>query len=239
MTHSSHSPKVTKEVYDATVADLHQARLSAKERFEAAQQSGDVAASSQVLRELELKLTSWREFFQTIGPRQHLIYQFDIQIDCANNINQSSLILPAHVSRLRFLEQAQEVFKSEKDAPAVNPEVLEWWRKTAAYTRTSDTPTTIAVMAPVARGASRADQLRKLNQDNLEIALPEDLAVACVAYRLAHNSMFLDGCTVRTATGTFKQYYNHTLDRIEVGDYDAGSSHAAAAYLPRTQLRRP
>jgi len=222
--------KITKEVYRATVADLHQARLAAKERFNLAQQAGDISAGSQIVEELQLRVANFKALLSTYDPRQLIICKFEIQVLDTDKV---SLVLPAGTSRLSFLREAQEMIRNETARDAVNPEVLQWWQKTAAYARTAIEPITIGIMAPVAKAKSRADQIQHLKEKNLRMALPEDLAVASVAYLIATGRSLLDNCKVRATTGTFSQdFITRTLDRIDVGDYDAGTSHAAAAYLP-------
>jgi len=223
-----HQP-VTREDYRIKQEVLRELQVAARAGFIAARDKGDLKGLRHWSEQLEAGVAAFEDFRKKLSPLEQFVVKYNIS---ELGEHQVKLVLPAGVSRIELLQDAQGLSQQYRGQDAVWPNQYKKWEQLAEYKVILPTPTLIMIDGCVdgTLGDSRANQERFLKDKKLKMPTLHDLAVAQVGYfMMSGKDLFCDRWV--RAVGGVLYFYSHGLDGGNVGD-GSGSNVAASACCP-------
>jgi len=184
--------QVIREDYRAEQEALRELQVSAKAGFIAARDEGDLEGLRHWSEQLKVGVEKFEVFRNALHPLEQFVAKYNI---CELGPHQVKLVLPARVSRIQFLEDAQELSQLYRGQNAGWPTQLQLWQKDAEYTAVSPTPALLMIDGCVDDSWSntRRKQETYLSGKGLKMPTLCDLAIAQVGYFVASGKDLLCG----------------------------------------------
>lgn len=184
---------VTQQAYQDAVERLRLAREVAVRGRQDAEMSGDARSGEQNPLQLGAALKEFRELRGRMSKQELFVAEFSIRVVSQHEV---SLVLPRGVSRLEFLERAQELSREVYGQNAVADfQLASSYPQERAFCEPMTRPLLIAVDGCVREtlGKDFPAKVRVLQSLGLEEAPAEDVIVAHVAFFIATgNDLFMN-----------------------------------------------
>lgn len=174
--------RVTLKTYQAAVDRLETARDAALRGREAVERTGDTAAGERNLEHLRAAVEEFKGLRSRMSKQDIFIAEFSIDVISPHQV---SLVIPRGVSRLEFLQRAQELSQELYGQNAIADFQLEGsYPQERVFCEYMSTPCSIYVDGCVQGtvGKEFPAKIRILHSLGLEEAPPEDIVVAHAAF---------------------------------------------------------
>ena len=170
--------KLTIAEYKEAQTKLSELMANAVTGFAAAQKVGDFAAAKAWSETLVLPITSLKEQFLQLSPRDQFVSKYSVE---KINDHQVRFVLPKGISRIDLLNEAQGIARGLYGQDAVDPDRLKNWQKKDDFRSKTTSTNKLWIDGRVKEldAKTRKEQESDLKEQMAPLA---DLAVAHTAF---------------------------------------------------------
>ena len=224
---------VTREDYRIKQEELCDLQVAAKAGFIAARDKGDLNGLRHWSEQLEVGVAAFEDYRKQLSPLEQFVVKYNIS---ELGEHQVKLVLPAGVSRIELLQDAQGLSQQYRGQDAVWPNQFKEWQQLAEYKVILPIPTLIMIDGCVdgTLGDPRANQESFLEGKKLKMPTLHDLAVAQVGYFTMSGKDLFCGRGVRAVGGALGF---HSYGLGGGGDGDGRHSNVAASACCPPELK--
>lgn len=233
--------------YRAQAAKVAEARSEVNRQVEQFKENGGTPdAVHDALQELNLRTKEFEALRQNVGPNVTFLAGYGVEVTGDQTV---SFVIPAGVSPITILEQAQELMHGSP-TELIKPSQLAEWGKDPRFTKTQECTVKYHIDGAV-KGSSllyRSAQEKLVSKKALRMPQLEELAVAVAVYSVASNESLLGYSWGHGSASNYRlvniaravdgalTFESRGLIEKEIDDTD-GWARTAAAVLSHTVLK--